>query len=50
MAGNWQTEFPQLGSTDIWDVIEAAKTIVLDREATLALADSYGMTVVALPG
>jgi DUF1009 family protein len=30
--------------------IEAGKTIVLDREQTLALADSYGMTVVALPG
>jgi UDP-2,3-diacylglucosamine hydrolase len=30
--------------------VEAAKTIVLDREEVLALADSYGMTVIALPG
>jgi DUF1009 family protein len=30
--------------------IEANKTIVLDQADTIALADRYGMTIVALPG
>jgi DUF1009 family protein len=28
--------------------IEAGKTIVLDRDDTVALADTYGLTIVAL--
>ena len=26
VAGNWQTEFPQLGSTEIWEIIDLTPT------------------------
>jgi DUF1009 family protein len=29
--------------------IEAGKTIILEREQTVALADRYGIAIVALP-